>query len=137
MRQGIFGEIYQPKVQIDAYRRNLQRAYLDLMSTRINGNAAIADDQRPMYRGELRKISADAVIALPKTTDRATRLHLEDVRDQIARMLDPKFIAPTPQLQQLQPQPLSFEDEFFQGSLVKPGDEFCWTDYAVVADHNR
>jgi hypothetical protein len=33
--------------------------------------------------------------AMGKTTDRATKLHLEDVKDQIAKALDPKF-AQTP-----------------------------------------
>ena len=77
-------------VKIDAYRRNLQRAYLDLMSTRLNGAQRVNDDQRPMFRGELKTIAADAGAALARTTDRETRLHLDDLRDQIAKILDPK-----------------------------------------------
>jgi hypothetical protein len=95
VRKGVFGEMYaQPgktEVKIDAYRRNLQRGYLDLIATRLNGAQRATDDQRPMLRGELRTISADAVTALARTTDHDTRLHLEDVRDQIAKILDPKF----------------------------------------------
>jgi Met-zincin/Domain of unknown function (DUF5117)/Domain of unknown function (DUF5118) len=120
VRKGIFGEMYAPSVKIDAYRRNLQRAYLDLMSNRLNGTQRVNDDQRPMFRGELRTIAADAGTALARTTDRDTRLHLADVRDQIAKILDPKFqlVNPTPNL------PL-----ILQTSGV--GDTYCWTDYAI------
>jgi hypothetical protein len=94
VRKGIFGEMYAPAgkdVKIDAYRRNLQRAYLDLMAGRLNGAQRASDDQRPLFRGELRAIAADAGQALNRVTDRDTRLHLEDVRDQVAKILDPKF----------------------------------------------
>lgn len=35
-------------------------------------------------------IACALAVALPKTTDRITRLHLEDVRDQIAKALGGK-----------------------------------------------
>jgi hypothetical protein len=120
VRKGIFGEMYSPTVKIDAYRRNLQRMYLDLMSTRLNGAQRANDDQRPMFRGELKTISADAGVALARTTDRDTRLHLEDLRDQIAKILDPKYqlANPTPVL--AIPLPVSGRD-----------DVYCWTDYGI------
>jgi len=124
LRKGIFGEIYAPPntttVKIDAYRRNLQRAYLDLMSTRLNGAQRATDDQRPMFRGELKTIAADAGAALARTTDRDTRLHLEDVRDQIAKILDPKY-------QLVNPAPVPPVN----APLSENGDIFCWTDYAI------
>ena len=107
-------------VKIDAYRRNLQRAYLDLMSTRLNGAQRVNDDQRPMFRGELKTIAADAGAALARTTDRDTRLHLEDVRDQIAKILDPKYQLANPTPAPAIILPLSERD-----------DIFCWTDYAI------
>jgi hypothetical protein len=120
VRKGIFGEMYAPSVKIDAYRRNLQRAYLDLIATRLNGAQRVTDDQRPMFRGELRTIAADAAAALPRTTDRESRLHLEDVRDQIAKILDPKFQLANPTPGPAILLPLSGRD-----------DSFCWTDYAI------
>jgi len=120
LRKGIFGEIYAPSVKVDAYRRNLQRAYLDLISTRLNGAQRANDDQRPMFRGELKTIAADAGVALARTTDRETRLHLDDLRDQIAKILDPK-------VQQTNPNPLPAL--VLQTSGV--GDTNCWTDYAI------
>jgi hypothetical protein len=120
VRKGIFSEMYATSVKVDAYRRNLQRAYLDLMATRLNGAQRASDDQRPMFRGELKTISADAAVALMRTTDRDTRLHLEDLRDQIAKILDPKFqlVNPTPAI---------------AIALPVSGREgtFCWTDYAI------
>ncbi len=120
LRKGIFGEIYAPAVKIDAYRRNLQRAYLDLMSTRLNGALRANDDQRPMFRGELKTIAADAGAAMARTTDRDTRLHLEDLRDQIAKILDPKY-------QQVNPTP----GPAIALPLSGTEDSYCWTDYAI------
>jgi hypothetical protein len=95
VRKGIWSELNGAgPVKIDAYRRNLQRVYLDMMGDKLNGRAAVADDQRPFIRGELRALNADVARALARTTDRATRMHLEDAKDQIAKVLDPKF-APT------------------------------------------
>jgi hypothetical protein len=110
-------------VKIDAYRRNLQRAYLDLMSTRLNGAQRVNDDQRPMFRGELKTIAADAGTALARTTDRDTRLHLDDLRDQIAKILDPKYQLANPTPGPAIIVPLS--------TLGERGDIFCWTDYAI------
>jgi hypothetical protein len=73
-----------------------------------------------MFRGELRTIAADARAALARTTDRDTRLHLEDIRDQIAKILDPKF-----QLANPNPSPAIILP------LSEGGDIFCWTDYAI------
>ena len=119
LRKGIFGEMYGTSVKIDAYRRNLQRAYLDLISTRLNGPQRANDDQRPMFRGELKTIAADAGTALARASDRDTRLHLEDLRDQIAKILDPKF-------QQANPAPLQLTPP-----QTSDRDEDCWPDYAI------
>lgn len=97
VRKGVWSELggaAAPKV--DAYRRNLQRSYLDLMNDRLNGRFSVTDDQRPFIRAELRSVSADITRVLPRTTDRATRAHLEDVKDQIAKILDPKFAPAAP-----------------------------------------
>jgi hypothetical protein len=124
VRKGIFTEMYSPQVKIDAYRRNLQRAYLDLMATRLNGAQRATDDQRPMFRGELRSLAADAATALTRTTDRDTRLHLEDVRDQVAKILDPKFQPTGPAAAPVVVQQTSAgEDDSVE--------EICFPDYAI------
>jgi hypothetical protein len=125
VRVGVFGEMLQSSVKIDAYRRNLQRAYLDLVATRLNGAQPTTDDQRPMLRGQLQTISANARNAAAKAADRVTRLHLEDLRDQIAKILDPKYQQTTGGGGPVN-QPNSFELDL--------NGEFCWTDYAVVIE---
>lgn len=97
VRKGVWGELNgTAPIKMDAYRRNLQRAYLDLLGDKLNGRAPVNDDQRPFIRGELRSLSADINKSLARATDRSSRMHLEDARDQIAKILDPKFAAPAP-----------------------------------------
>ncbi|MEP6961402.1 MAG: zinc-dependent metalloprotease [Acidobacteriota bacterium] len=120
VRQGIFGEMTQAHVKIDAFRRNLQRAYLDLIASRLNGTNRATDDQRPMLRGELQAISNNARTASARAVDRETRLHLADLRAEIAKLLDPRYQQANPPQGNPLAQPVSLDDEF------------CWTDYAVV-----
>jgi hypothetical protein len=129
LRKGIWGEVNGTAAapKIDAYRRNLQRAYLDMMNDRLNGRAAVNDDQRPFIRGELRALNADVARAMVRVTDRATRMHLEDVRDQITKILDPKFAPPAPTT----PTPA-----FIFGPFSADGEESydelsCWPDYSI------
>jgi len=49
-----------------------------------------------MYRTELRALAASISAAMAKTTDHETKAHLEASRDEIAKILDPKFAPPTP-----------------------------------------
>jgi hypothetical protein len=109
VRKGIWRELDSPQVLIDPYRRNLQRAYLDQVNTKVNGNAtplpaglppellgllASSGDERPFYRAELRALNAAITVAVARATDRETKAHLEDSRHQIAKILDPKFAPP-------------------------------------------
>ena len=106
VRKGVWKELDSTQVRIDPYRRNLQRAYLDLVNTKVNGNTptvpvglppelaglfTTSGEERPLYRAELRSLNASIAAAIAKTTDRETKAHLEGARDQIAKILDPKF----------------------------------------------
>ncbi|HSR67554.1 MAG TPA: zinc-dependent metalloprotease [Acidobacteriota bacterium] len=91
LRRGVFSELYQQSVQVDAYRRNLQRAYLELADSRLNGSDGADDDMRPFLRGELMEISSRAENSLSRAADTASRYHLQDVHDRIERILDPRF----------------------------------------------
>ncbi len=104
LRRGLWSEIYDGQL-IDAYRRRLQRAYLDAMASKINPSApnpllaafggagpsarALADF-RGLLRAEMNDLSRELATAAGRTSDRATRAHLDDARDQIRKMLDPK-----------------------------------------------
>ena len=57
---------------------------------------AQSGDEKPLYRAELRSLNASIATALAKTTDHETKAHLEASRDEIAKILDPKFAPPAP-----------------------------------------
>ena len=115
VRRGIWKELDAPAVKVDPYRRELQRSYLKAVDTKINAPATVATplpaqlpegftlprvilsgDEKPMYRAELRTLAATITAAMAKTTDHETKAHLEASRDEIAKMLDPKFAPPAP-----------------------------------------
>src|SRR5207342_3384876 len=90
VRKGVWSEVYgDGQVTVDAYRRNLQRTYIETLGDRVNGRAVASDDARAFFRGELRTLTADLKTALSRVTDRPTQLHLEDIQAQIAHPLDP------------------------------------------------
>jgi Met-zincin len=104
VRSGVWTELGSPRVAIDAYRRNLQRSYLDIANNKLNappatlpqglppGFAALfisSGDEKAFYRSELRAVSAAASAALARTSDKTTRVHLEAVRDSIGKILNP------------------------------------------------
>ena len=89
---------------IDAFRRNLQRAYLDRMAWlmteepaelpsyfrgALNDVDVSQSDIRPFVRGELTTLQAQIRRALDRTSDRATRLHLQDALVRIEDTLNP------------------------------------------------
>jgi hypothetical protein len=119
VRKGVWKELDAPQVKIDAYRRGLQRSYLTLVNNKLNppitavaavvpgaqpapggrggrGVAGSSGDEKPMYRAELRTLSASITAALGKSTDHETKAHLEAAKDEITKMLDPKFLPPAP-----------------------------------------
>ena len=107
LRKGLWSEIATGS-DIDAFRRRLQRLYLEAMASKINpppappaaafpgagGRGAGAPvgtaDFRPILKAEMRSLDAELVTAIGKTSDRMTKAHLEDARDQIRKMLDVK-----------------------------------------------
>jgi hypothetical protein len=125
VRKGIFSEVYGTAAQpIDAYRRNLQRAYVETLSSRVNGAQAQSDDVRAFFRGELKTLEAD--LQGPRiATDRATTLHIQDLRQQIARALDPTFQASAPARTTTD----LADDSIFD---VTRASDLCWIDYAVT-----
>jgi hypothetical protein len=107
VRSGLFSELARPGVVIDPYRRELQRSYLAQARSKVNPApftppagvppqflqqivpARTTSDIRAAFRAELRALDADVRGAIGKSGDRMTRAHLEDVRDQIAKILNP------------------------------------------------
>ena len=132
VRRGVWSEIYgTAPPRVDAYRRNLQRAYVDMLSTRINGSQAQSDDARAFFRGELKALDGDLTAALPRQTDRATQLHIEDVRTQIARALDPAVQASAAGVRT--GTDLADDSQFD----VSTASDICWPDYVVLPKSKR
>ena len=129
VRKGVWSELNGTSaIRIDAFRRNLQRTYLDLMNDKLNGRAPVTDDQRPFIRGELKALNGEIGRAIARTTDRAVRLHLEDAHDLIVKILDPKFAAAAPATGMGALSGRGFEDEAeieLQSGLV------CWPETAI------
>jgi hypothetical protein len=105
LRKGIWTELSSGKT-IDVHRRALQRAYIErleyLMTTdgptvpasfrrfvgpQINASQS---DIRPMARGELKILQRDIRSAIARTSDRMSKLHLEDALERVNTILDPK-----------------------------------------------
>jgi hypothetical protein len=132
LRRGIWSELEGGPVRIDVYRRNLQNSYIDLLSNKLNGRPAVTDDYRALIKAELRDLNTALGAAMPRATDRQTRAHLADARDQIAKALDPKFVAPAPTPTF---NPFGFDGEFNSNSGSTALEDFnssdCWPDYAV------
>jgi hypothetical protein len=137
LRRGIWSELTTPTRPIDQFRRNVQRVYLDALDARLN-NASPPPEVRALLRGELRSVRADILKTLPAVTDRQTRLHLEDARDQIDEILDPRamrdsgggggrggniiIIGSTPDS--------GWKYDWNDDPLLKTA-ESCWPDYTV------
>jgi hypothetical protein len=105
LRRGLWKEIYTG-APIDAYRRRLQATYVEAMASKIKPaapsaqEAALAQllglgsantrDFRPILKDEMRTLDGELASAIGKTSDRVSRAHLQDVRDQIKSMLSTK-----------------------------------------------
>ena len=103
LRKGLWSEIYSGQT-IDAYRRRLQATYLEAMASKIKPpapnpqEAALAAafgqalvntrDFRPLLKDEMRTLDRELAAAVGRTSDRTSRAHLMDARDQIKAMLD-------------------------------------------------
>jgi hypothetical protein len=90
LRTGIWSELAEQWVSTDPFRRNLQRLYLDLIDNRLNNENTQWNDMRSSLRGQLRTLDNDVESSIARAEDDATLFHLQDVRDEIAAILDPE-----------------------------------------------
>jgi len=90
LRAGIWSELSEDSVEINLYRRNLQRAHIELLGTHANRTEA-STDLPALARGELKTVLAAIKVALGKTKDRVSLLHLQDMEARVDRILDPRL----------------------------------------------
>jgi hypothetical protein len=89
LRKGVWSELGNNRVSIDMYRRNLQRAYLDVMEVQLPGLfIRTSSEGAAMIRGHLRALKRDVDRAISRAVDNPTRYHLEDVSERIRDILD-------------------------------------------------
>ena len=87
LRTGVWSEVGSGR-ETDAYRRNLQRAWLVRMAELMEDEEAMQSDVVPFARGQLGVLRGE-LAAAAGTSHRATRLHFEDAIARIDAVLDP------------------------------------------------
>ena len=88
LRGGVWTEATSGQAT-DAYRRNLQRAWLERMAALMEDEAALQTDIAPFVRGQLRDLRTSLAAAEGGTNHRATQLHFQDAIVRIDAILDP------------------------------------------------
>ena len=88
LREGVWSEVASGRAT-DAYRRNLQRAYLDRMKVLMEDEEAMQSDVAPFARDQLATLRGGLAAASGATSHRATRLHFHDAIERIDAILDP------------------------------------------------
>ncbi len=88
LREAVWREAMNGRAT-DAYRRNLQRAYLDRMKDLMMDDNAMASDVAPFARGQLMTLMGEVAAAAENNRHEATRLHFMDAVIRIETMLDP------------------------------------------------
>ncbi|MGO4911312.1 zinc-dependent metalloprotease [Leeuwenhoekiella sp. W20_SRS_FM14] len=98
LRTGIFSELTNGK-KIDTYRRNLQRAYverLEYLLTKDQSGRNATDvkvsqsDIRAVSRAELNTLKRLVTTAATRSGDTLSRYHLQDLKERIDLILDPR-----------------------------------------------
>jgi len=106
-KRGVWSELSNKKT-IDVYRRNLQKTYVETLISILNpvtpvilglpagfnisffGPNTKNSDVYSIVRGHLRALLSEINTAIPGTTDKLSKYHLQDVSERIKRALDPK-----------------------------------------------
>ncbi len=95
LRDGLFRELRAQPPDIDLYRRNLQRSYLDLLAANLKTPAANSD--LPAFsRAELEAIRDQIRKADVSRAKPVVQIHLKDMAARISRALDPRLPAEPP-----------------------------------------
>ena len=88
LRAGVWTEVTSGAAT-DAYRRNLQRAYLDRMKTLMWDDTAMQGDVATFARGQLMTLKGELEAAVDGVSHQATQWHFMDAIVRIDLILDP------------------------------------------------
>ena len=107
IKKGVWSELVTKK-PTDAYRRFVQKSFAERLINIVNPSSApssggftitisfgpVVDSRKTdlisVAKGSLRSLLAEIKAAIPTTTDKLTRYHLQDVAERIDRALNPK-----------------------------------------------
>jgi hypothetical protein len=107
VKKGIWNEL-DVKKPIDVFRRNLQKAYVDDVINLLNspqvslppglprglailfGGDIKNTDVPSIARANLNELKTQIMAAIPQTTDKLSKYHLQDVLERIKQALNPK-----------------------------------------------
>ena len=84
LRKGVFSELYNSK-STDAYRRNLQRSFVDVAASYVKelenreNDEVLKSDIMALMRGELNKLKTDINRRKNRVNDSLTKYHWEDL----------------------------------------------------------
>ena len=92
LRDGLFRELNDKPVEIDLYRRNLQRSFIDRLAGDIK-NPADDSDLPALARAELEGIRAQIQKTNVSNAKPVVQMHLKDLNARITRALDPRRLA--------------------------------------------
>ena len=109
LQNGLFSELKLPEPKVEPLRRQLQRAYIDILNEEFNPTPEAAPQLPPMgppsrsrssgtktselrsvARISLERLTKEIAATAPKTKDPATQAHLKDLASQIQGLLEPK-----------------------------------------------
>jgi hypothetical protein len=86
----LWQELDSQQPLIDAYRRHLQRVYLQHIAKPLSSGHGWQSDLRAVARGALQELAQRIDLSLSKCKDRMTVLHLQDCRKEIETVLNPR-----------------------------------------------
>lgn len=87
----VWSELDTPAPKTDIFRRSLQKTYLDVMDRRINGSYGTNQELKLLAKESLVSLSKRLSMALPKTQDRMTKLHMQETMSDITKILEDKY----------------------------------------------
>jgi hypothetical protein len=99
LRKGIWSETTGSS-NVDVFRRNLQRAYVERMGYLMTGDLnpkrsnqyfnVAQSDVRALVRGELNQLKSQVASAAAGSVNTVTKYHYKDVLKRVELILDPK-----------------------------------------------
>jgi hypothetical protein len=89
LQQALWSELSREPVDIDLYRRNLQRAFIELLGTQVNRTDA-SSDLPALARRALKELQATIQKTLPRVQSVVVQAHLDDIVARIDRIFEPR-----------------------------------------------